>query len=127
MTLRTGIRYINQLPLAGQRVLMRCDFNVAMNDVGEIADDTRIRAALPSIEYALANDARLILASHLGRPKGTPDSRYSLKPVAARLSQLLGEDVLMGDDCVGDNVKRRAEQLHKAGITGVALPVDAGS
>src|SRR5262245_38100008 len=79
---------ISDLDLTGKRVFMRVDFNVPISD-GKITDDTRIKASLPSIKHVIANGARLILASHLGRPKGKPEPKYSLKPVAARLSELL--------------------------------------
>src|SRR5678816_724696 len=83
---------ISDLDLTGKRVFMRVDFNVPIAD-GKITDDTRIEAALPSIKYVIEKGGRLILASHLGRPKGKPEPKYSLKPVAARLEQLLGKPV----------------------------------
>ena len=111
------IKYIDELPIAEKRVFIRCDFNVAMNDVGEITDDTRIQAALPTIRYALGQQARLILASHLGRPKGKPNPKYSLKPVAERLAELLGDvDILMPEDCVGDAVKKLACDMQPGQI-----------
>ncbi|HHE72100.1 MAG TPA: phosphoglycerate kinase, partial [Chloroflexi bacterium] len=89
---------VRDVDLKGKRVLMRADFNVPLED-GKITDDTRIRAALPTIKYILEQGASLILMSHLGRPKG-PDPALSLKPVAARLSELLGREVKMAPDCV---------------------------
>lgn len=84
---------LQDLDLTGKRVLMRVDFNVPQNDDGTISDDTRIRMALPSIEYVLSQGAALILMSHFGRPKGSPNPTFSLKPCAERLSELLGKEV----------------------------------
>lgn len=97
---------IRDLDLHGKRVFMRVDFNVPLAPGGkEITSDKRIRASLPSIQYALDHGAALILASHLGRPKGKPNPEMSLKPVAERLSQLLGRPVAMAPDCVGPKVE----------------------
>ena len=98
---------IRDLDLTNKRVFMRVDFNVPLARGGrEITSDKRIRASLPSIEYALDHGAALILASHLGRPKGKPNSEMSLKPVAERLAQLLGRPVAMALDCVGPLVRQ---------------------
>jgi phosphoglycerate kinase len=100
------IASIRNLDLHGKRIFMRVDFNVPLAPGGqEITSDKRIRASLPSIEYALNWGAALILASHLGRPKGKPNPEMSLKPVAERLSQLLGRPVAMAPDCVGPAVE----------------------
>jgi phosphoglycerate kinase len=110
-------RGIADLPLAGKRVFIRVDFNVPIKN-GEIGDDTRIRASLPTIRHAIEQGATVVLASHLGRPKGKPNPEYSLKPVAARVAQLLGRPVEFAEDSVGD--KARAA-IDKAGPGGVVL------
>jgi phosphoglycerate kinase len=100
-----SIRSIRDLDLKNKRVFMRVDFNVPLAPGGkEITSDKRIRASLPSIEYALKRSAALILASHLGRPKGKPNPEMSLAPVAERLSALLGKPVAMAPDCIGPDV-----------------------
>jgi phosphoglycerate kinase len=90
--------------LAGKRVLVRADFNVPLDDQGNITDDTRIRAALPTIQYLTSNGAKVILSSHFGRPKGKVVDSMRLTPVATRLSELLGQNVIKCDDCIGDAV-----------------------
>jgi phosphoglycerate kinase len=101
---------VRDVDLKGKRVLMRADFNVPLED-GEITDDNRIRAALPTIEYILDEGAALVLMSHLGRPKGEVKPELSLKPVAARLGELLDQEVQMAPDCIGDEVKAMADSL----------------
>ncbi len=95
------MKTLEQLDLAGKRVLVRVDFNVPTDEQGAITDDTRIRAHLPTIAYIIEKRGRAILASHLGRPKGKPNEKYSLRPVAKKLSDLLFRDVAFVEDCIG--------------------------
>jgi phosphoglycerate kinase len=108
---------IEDLDLQGKRVFIRVDFNVPIKN-GAIKDDTRIRASLPTIAYALERGATVVLASHLGRPKGGPDPAFSLRPVATRLEELLGRRVVFAEDCIGEPAARA---LASAGPGGVVL------
>ena len=105
-------RTIRDLDVAGKRVLVRVDFNVPLDEDGRIIDDTRIRAALPTVEHLLAQGASVILMSHLGRPQGQRVPALSLAPVAERLSQLLGRAVGMASDCAGAEVAAKAAALQ---------------
>ena len=105
-------RTIEDLDLRDRRVFVRVDFNVPIGRDGEVSEDARIRAALPTLRHARARGARgMVVASHLGRPKGGPEARYSLAPVARRLGALLGESIPLAPDCVGPAVETQAEAL----------------
>ena len=106
-----GIRSIRDLPIENKRVFLRVDFNVPLES-GKITDDSRIREALPTIKHALERGARLVCASHLGRPKKGPDPRLSLEPCALRLAEMLGQDVTLPEDCVGDAAKKVVYDLR---------------
>jgi len=107
------IRSVEQLDLPGKRVFIRVDFNVPIDKkTGAVKDDSRIRAALPTIRYAIGKKAKVILASHLGRPEGKVVPELSLENAGERLSQLLGQDVIFADDCVGDGVRKLVADLR---------------
>jgi phosphoglycerate kinase len=107
---------IDELDIKEKRVLIRVDFNTPLTKNGEIADDTRILAALPTIEYALNERARVIIASHLGRPRGKLNLKLSLDPIGRRLSEILKCEVIFPKDCLGDVVKKLASDLSPGGI-----------
>lgn len=107
---------VADIDVKGKRVLMRCDFNVPLDDNCKITNDGRITKALPTIKHVLDGGASLILMSHLGRPKGKPDAKLSLKPVAERLGELLSKDVIMAPDCVGEEVKKLADGLKPGDV-----------
>ena len=102
--------------ITGKRVLVRVDFNVPLDDNGKITDDTRIRAALPTIKDLIDKGAKVILCSHFGRPKGKVVPSMSLKPVSVRLSELLGQPVTMCDDCIGDSVTAAVNALQNGQV-----------
>jgi len=99
------VKYINEIDIKGKRVLCRFDFNVPLDENLHITDDRRIKTAIPTINYALDEDARVIVMAHLGRPGGEVIDSLSLRPVARRLSRLLGKEVVLAKDCIGDDVK----------------------
>lgn len=106
---------IRDLELSRKRVFIRADFNVPLAN-GKVEDDTRIRATLPTLKLAIDRGARLVLASHLGRPKGKPESKYSLAPVAERLKELLGKPVIFASDCVGQEPESRSKALKNGHV-----------
>jgi phosphoglycerate kinase len=110
------IHSIDQLDLAGKRVLVRVDFNVPQDDTGAITDDIRIRESLPTIQKIISAGGKAILMSHLGRPKGKVNAKYSLKPAAERLAELLGKPVKMAPDCIGDEVGKMVALMEDGDV-----------
>lgn len=110
-----ALKSIQELPIAGKRTLIRVDFNVPLEN-GQITNDARIRESLPTIRYAIEQNAKIILLSHLGRPNGVPSQELSLEPVAQRLSELLSTEVLLTDDCIGDGIEMLIKQLKTAQV-----------
>lgn len=110
------MKSIDQVEIGGKRVFVRVDFNVPTDDQGNITDDTRIRAHLPTINYVIDKKGKAILASHLGRPKGQRAEKYSLKPVAKRLSELLGKEVGFADDCVGPEAEKAVAAMKDGDV-----------
>ena len=108
-------KLISDVDVQGKRVLVRVDFNVPIKD-GTVADDTRIRAALPTLNYLLDQGAALILCSHLGRPKGGADPKFSMRPTAERLSGLLNKPVAFADDCIGQVADQAAKKLRPGDV-----------
>lgn len=107
---------VEDIDVKGKRVLVRCDFNVPQDDNGNITDDRRIREALKTIRYLIDNNAKVILCSHLGRPKGEFNMKYSLAPVAKRLSELLGKEVKLAKDVIGEDAKALANALNDGDV-----------
>ena len=106
---------VEDIEVAGKKVLVRCDFNVPFTN-GVISDDKRIVSSLPTIEYLLKNGAAVILCSHLGRPKNGPEEKFSMKPVAAKLSELLGIEVILAADVVGEDAVAKAAALKSGEV-----------
>ena len=111
-----AIQCIDEIEIAGKRLFIRVDFNVPLGNDGEVQDDTRIAAALPTIRYAVEKGARVILASHLGRPKGEVVPEMSLAPVSRRLSELLSQEVVMAPDCIGAEVSDLVAKMQEGEI-----------
>jgi phosphoglycerate kinase len=110
------IRTVDQIDLKGKRVFIRVDFNVPMDEKNRVTDDTRILLSLPTIRFVSEASGKVILASHLGRPKGKKDPKFSLAPVAERLSQLLGIKVALATDCIGEEVQKQIGGMREGGI-----------
>jgi len=110
------ISYIDEIEVKDKRVFIRADFNVPLDEEGRITDDIRIKSTLPTIDSVLQRGGSVILASHLGRPKGKVDKKYSLAPVAKRLSELLGEEIMFLVECVGKAVEEKARNLNPGDI-----------
>ena len=111
------IRYLDEIKdLAGKKIFLRVDFNVPLDEKGNITDDTRIRAVLPTINYALDCSAKVIIASHLGRPKGEKNPKYSMAPAAKRLSRFLDKDVTLATDCIGDSVTSLVDSMKPGDV-----------
>lgn len=108
---------VRDIDVSGKKVLVRCDFNVPQDkETGEITDNRRIRAALPTIQYLLDNNAKVILCSHLGRPKGEVNPKYSLRPVAEELSKLLGKEVKLSKDVIGEDAKKLTSEIKEGEV-----------
>lgn len=107
---------IDQVDLKGKKVLVRVDFNVPLDENLNITDDIRITSSLPTIKKIINEGGKVILMSHLGRPKGQPNPKYSLKPAAKRLSELLGKEVIMAPDCVGEDVKKLVDSMKEGDV-----------
>lgn len=111
----SAVRTVKEIEVSGKRVLVRVDFNVPLED-GKVSDDSRIAGALPTIKHLLESGARVILMSHLGRPKGKPDPKYSLRPVASDLADKLGQPVLFLEECLGQEVEDAVSQMRDGNV-----------
>ena len=107
---------VRDIDVKGKKVLVRCDFNVPQDENGNITDNRRIVSALDTIKYLLDNNAKVILCSHLGRPKGEVKAEFSLKPIAAELSKLLGKEVLLAKDVIGEDAKNLTDNMKEGEI-----------
>ncbi|MGR3310975.1 MAG: phosphoglycerate kinase [Candidatus Brocadiales bacterium] len=107
---------LSEVPLGKKRVLVRVDFNVPLDEHGNIVDDTRIRASLPTINFLLDEEAKVIIVSHLGRPKGKVVPGLSLRPVVRRLKRLLGKEVILAEDCIGEKVKNLVDKMNPGDV-----------
>ena len=113
---KLSLSSLNKSSLEGKKVLVRVDFNVPLNDEGEITDDTRIRAAIPTIEYLINNLSKVILSAHFGRPKGKVNEKMRLTPVASRLSSLLHKKVTLSNSCIGEEAISLANELNNGDV-----------
>ncbi|HEV09407.1 MAG TPA: phosphoglycerate kinase, partial [Sulfurihydrogenibium azorense] len=111
-----GYLTLKDVDVSKKRVLVRVDYNVPLDEYGNIVDDVRIRETIPTINYLLDKNAKVILASHLGRPKGGPDPKYSLYPVAKRLERLLNKEVKFLPDCVGEEVENTVKSMKEGEV-----------
>ena len=110
------MKTLRDIALAGKKVLVRVDFNVPMNEAGEITDDLRIKTVLPTLQYLLDQQARVIICTHMGRPKGQRVEKYSLAPVAAYTAKLLGQPIPLTSDCIGPEVTAAVAALKDGEI-----------
>ena len=113
---KLSLSSLDKSHLEGKKVLVRVDFNVPLNDSGEITDDTRIKAAIPTIEYLINNSAKVILSAHFGRPKGKVNEKMRLTPVAARLSEILGKNVPLTNSCIGEEAIAASNSLNNGDV-----------
>lgn len=110
------VRSVRDIDIKNKKVIIRVDFNVPMDEYQNITDDRRIRSAVPTIKYCLDNGCSVILMSHLGRPKGDKEEKYSLSPIVLRLQRFLDRDIIFAKDCIGEDAKEKAKNLTKGGV-----------